>query len=96
MKENLSEEADLQQLQKNRLKHRKKSLIGYLNINSLRIKIADLRVIVKTLFLYYLIVTETKIDESFSASQFNVEGYEIRGRRDRDKYGGDLIEYVKD
>ena len=95
MKENLSEETGLQQLQEDRLKHRKNPLIGYLNINSLRNKITDLRVIMKTLSLDYLILRETKIDESFPTSQFNIEGYEIRVRRDRDKYGGGLIEFAR-
>ena len=95
MKENLSEERGLQQLQEDRLKHRKNPLIGYLNINSLRNKITDLRVIMKTLSLVYLILSETKIDESFPTSQFNAEGYDIRARRDSDKYGGCLIEFVR-
>ena len=95
MKENLFEETGLQRLQEDRLKHRKNLLIGYLNINSLRNKITDLRVIMKTLSLNYLILCETKIDESFPTSQFNIEGYEIRARRDRDKFGGGgLIEFV--
>ena len=42
LKENLSQETGLQQLQEDRLKHRKNPLIGYLNINSLRNKITDL------------------------------------------------------
>ena len=95
MRENLSEETGLQQLQEGRLKHRKNPLIGYLNINSLRNKITDLRLTMKTLSLDYLILGETKIDESFPTSQINVEGYEIRARRDRDKLGGDLIEFVR-
>ena len=95
MRGNLSDETGLQQLQEDRLKHRKNPLIGYLNINSLRNKITDLRVIMKTLSLDYLILSETKIDESFPTSQFNVEGYEIRARRDRDKFGGGLIEFVR-
>ena len=45
--------------------------------------------------LEYPILSETKIDESFSTAQFNVEGYEIRTRPDRDKYGGGLIEFVQ-
>ena len=95
LKENLSEETGLQQLQKDRLKH-KNPLIGYLNINSLRSKITGLRVIMKTLSLDdYLILSETKIEESFPTSQFNVEGYEIRARRDQDKYVGGLIEFVR-
>ena len=93
MKENLSEETGLQQLQKDRLKH-KNPLIDYLNINGLRSKITDL--ILKTLSLDdYLILSETKIDESFPTAQFNVEGYKIRARRDQDKYVGDLIEFVR-
>ena len=95
MKKNLSEETGLQQLQEDRLKHRKNPLIGYLNINSLRSKITDLRIIMKTLSLDYLILSETKIDESFPTSQFNVEAYEIRARHDRDKFGGGLIEFVR-
>ena len=95
LKENLSEETGLQQLQKDRLKH-KNPLIGYLNINSIRSKITGLRVIMKTLSLDdYLILSETKIEESFPTSQFNVEGYEIRARRDQDKYVGGLIEFVR-
>ena len=74
LNENLSEEIGLQQLQEDRLKHCKYPLIGYLNINSLRNKISDLRVIMKTLSLDYLILSETKIDEIFPTSQLNVEG----------------------
>ena len=36
----------------------------------------------------------TKLDESFPTGQFTLEGYEIR-RKDSDKYGGGLIEFVK-
>ena len=61
MRENLSEETGLQQLQEDRLKHRKNPLIvAYYNINSLRNKITGLRVIMKTLSLDYLILSETK------------------------------------
>ena len=38
---------------------------------------------------------ETKTDVSFRTAQFNIEGYEIRASRDRDKYGGSLIEFVR-
>ena len=72
----------LQQFQEDRLRHNKNPLTGNLNINSLRNKITDFRVIMKTLSLDYLILNETKIDESFLTAQFNVEGYEIRARHD--------------
>ena len=75
LEENLSEVTGLQQLQEDRLKYHKNPLIGCLNINSLRNKITGLRVIMKTLSFDYLILSETKIDESFSTAQINVEGY---------------------
>ena len=83
LKENLSEETGLQQLQEDRLKHHRNPLIGYLNINSLRKKITDLRVIMKTSSLDFLILTDNKTDESFPTAQFNVKGS-----------GGSLIESV--
>ena len=46
----------------------------------------------KTLSLDYLIF-KNKTDESFQTAQFDVEGYEIRARRD--KYGGGLTEFVR-
>ena len=36
-----------------------------------------------------------KLDESFLNAQFNLDGYEIRAWKDRNKFGGDLLEYVR-
>ena len=38
-------------------------MIGYLNINSLRNKIADLRIILQSLPLDYLVLSNTKLDK---------------------------------
>ena len=35
------------------------------------------------------------LDESFPNTQFNRKEFEISARRDRDKYGGGLIEFVR-
>ena len=70
-------------------------MIGYLNINSLRNKLVDLREIILEISLDYLVLSETKIDQSFPTAQFYIKGYEVRARRDRDKHGGGLIEFVK-
>ena len=86
---------DLQVLHHERLKHNKNAIIGYLNINSLRNKLTDLKVILKYLSLDYFILSETKLDESFPNAQFTLDGYEIRERRDRNKFGGGLTEYVR-
>ena len=48
----------------------------------------------KTLSLDYLVLIEIKLDESFPTTQFDAEGYEIGARRDWDKYGEALIEFV--
>ena len=90
-----SEKTDLQRLQDLRLHHRKNLLIGYLNINSLRNKISDLRVLLHDLQLEYFVISETKLDDSFPSAQFAIENYKIRARRDRDGHGGGLIRFVK-
>ena len=43
----------------------------------------------------YLVLSETKLDDSFPSAQFSIPDYEIRARRDRHKNGGGLIEFVK-
>ena len=82
-------------IRENRLKYVNNPLIGYLNINSLRNKIVDLREIILELSLDYLVLSETKIDQSFPTAQFYIKGYEVRARRDRDKHRGGLIEFAK-
>ena len=82
-------------IRENRLKYVKNLLVDYLNINSLRNKIVDLREIILELSFYYLVLSETKIDQSFHTAQFYMKGYEVRARRDRDKHMDGLIEFVK-
>ena len=45
--------------------------------------------------LDYFLVSETKLDSSFPSAQFHINEYEVRVRRDRDKNGGGLIEFVR-
>ena len=70
-------------------------MIGYLNINSVRSKIADLQIFIQNILLDYLVFSETKLDESFANAQFNLGDYKIRARRDRDKNGGGLIVFAR-
>ena len=81
-----SSTADLEMLQNDRLK---------LYINSLRNKLIDLGGILNDSPLGYLVISETKLDESFPNSQFKLNGYEVRARRDRHKHGGGLIKFVR-
>ena len=43
-----------------------------------------------------LIFTETKIDSSFSSSQFMIKGFSVLFRFDRNRSGGGVIVYVWD
>ena len=70
-------------------------MIGYLNINSLRNKIIDLREVLEHISLDYFVLREAKLDNSFPCAKFQISDYEIRARRDRNKYGGGLIEFDK-
>ena len=63
-----SSAADLEMLQDDRLKLLHNPLIAYLNINSLRNKVIDLGEILKDLPLDYMVISETKLDESFPNS----------------------------
>ena len=84
--------ADLEMLQNDRLKFLHNPLIAYLNINSLREKVIDSGKILKDLPLDYLVISETKLDESFPNFQFKLNGYGVRkARRDRHKHGGRLL-----
>ena len=73
-----------------RSNHRQEIIIGHLSINSIRNKFD----IMKPMLLDDIdifMVTETKLDDSFPASQFNVEGF----RLDRNKNGGDIILHIR-
>ena len=86
---------DCTDLKKDRLNYPRNTLIGYFNINSIRNKISDIRVIFGKLQLDYFVLSETKIDESFPSAQFNIHDYEIRNRRDKHKHEGRVIEFVR-
>ena len=69
--------AELHLLQKDKRQYLNNPLIGYLNINSVRNKIADVQIFIQNIPLDYLVLSETKLDESFPNAQFNLDGYEI-------------------
>ena len=70
-------------------------MIGYLNINNLWNKIIDLREVLKHISLDYFVLSETKLDNNFPCGKFRISDKEIRTRRNRNKYEGGLIEFVK-
>ena len=43
----------------------------------------------------FLVISETKLEDSFPSAQFSLPNYKIRARRDRDKNGGGLINLLR-
>ena len=66
-----------------------------MNINSLRNKFDALKTIISGK-IDILVITESKLDESFPTNQFLIEGFSLPFRRDRDLNGGGVIIFVRE
>ena len=47
------------------------------------------------IFLRFFVISETRLDDSFPDEQLTMSTYEIRTRRDRDKYEVGLSEFTR-
>jgi len=102
----MTEETCNQTIKENTIKHpsssmkdikaqnENKLIIAHLNINFLVNKFKPLEEIIKNK-VDIMMVSETKIDDSFPLTQFEIEGY-IQYRRDRDSQGGGIIIYIRE
>ena len=70
-------------------------MIGHLNINSIRHKFVELTELCKE-NLDVLLISESKIDDTFTTNQFRIEGFHAPFRYDRNKNGGGVMLYVKE
>ena len=70
-------------------------IIGQLNINSIRNKFSFLDELVKD-YLDILLISETKLDDSFTSNQFLLKGFSKPCRLDRSSNGGGLLLYIKE
>ena len=77
-----------------RSKFPKNLIIGHININSIRNKFEVLKSMLSEV-LDVLMITETKLDDSFPEQQFHIEGFNIPFRLDRNRHGGGLLLYVR-
>ena len=75
-------------------KNPKNLIMGHININSLRNKFESIKPIISPNF-YIFLVSETKLDESFSNNRFPISGYRMF-RQDRNCFGRDLCIYAKE
>ena len=68
-------------------------VIGHININSLRNKFESLKILIKG-NIDILVITESKLDESFPTQQFVIEDFSLPYRYDRN--GGGVMIYVRE
>ena len=78
-----------------RVKNLNKLIIGHLNINSLRNKFELLTHQIKD-NIDILMISETKLDESFPTSQFFMKGFSSPHRLDRNCNGGGILLYIRE
>ena len=69
--------------------------IAHLNINFLYNKFEGLKLLVQNK-IDILVLSETKLDDSYTTKQFMIEGFSSTFRADRNAHGGGLFIYVRD
>ena len=75
--------------------HRDRPIIAQLNINFLHPKFDPLIDLVKE-NVDVLMVSETKLDDTFTTAQFHIEGFQEPIRLDRNKNGGGIMVFIRD
>ena len=73
----------------------KNVLISYLNVNSIKHKIDEIKTTLSN-FIDVLILAETKLDKSHPTSEFSMNGFRTPFRRDRNRFGAGLLFYVNE
>ena len=88
---------DIQSSKTLRNKNKHNPFIAYLNVNSFRHKIHDVRNLISEIEPEVITISETKIDGTFPDAQFIIDGYQNPGLyiKDRNQHGGGLITYIK-
>ena len=90
------DELDASSILKNiKLENANRPVIAHLNINSIRNKIESLKLIIGN-NIDILLISETKLDNSFPAPQFIIDGYSPPYRIDKNCMSGGLLLYVRD
>ena len=70
-------------------------IFSTLNANSIPNKLDDIRITIAD-FVDILVITESKLDQSFPESQFFINRFSKPFRKDRNRHGGRLLMYIKD
>ena len=85
----------LNELRQLKGKNADRPVIAHLNINSIAPKFDGLQSLVKD-NLDLLLVSETKVDDSYPSAQFKIENYSKPIRLDRTRHGGGLMFFARD
>ena len=72
-----------------------KLIIAHLNIDSIRNKFDSLSFMIEN-NIDIMLVSETKLDDSFSSVQLKICGFSMPYRYDRDSVGGGILLYIRD
>ena len=78
-----------------KLDNHHKIVIGHLNINCVRNKFQGLRYLIEE-NIDILLLSETKLDDTFPDGQFFIDGFHAPYREDRTKKGGGLLLYIRE
>ena len=79
----------------NRKKHQNRLIFSTLNINSIPNKLDDIRTTTAD-FVDILVITESKLEQSFLEAQFFINRFSKSFRKDRNRHGGRLLMHIKE
>ena len=84
-----------EELKEVRKRHPQQFMCSYLNVNSFRYKFCSIKELWTTrIHVDMLIIAETKLDDTFTNSQFEVDNYHL-WRADRSSHGGGILVYLR-
>ena len=82
-------------LYKQKKSNHNRLIFSTLNANSIPNKLDDIRITIAD-FVDILVITESKLDQSFPESQFFINKFPKPFRKDRNRHGGRLLMYIKE
>ena len=82
-------------LKKLKIRNINRLIIGHLNINYIRNKFNSLKLLIKG-NVDILVITESKLDNTFPIQQFVIEGYNLPYRLDKNASSGGVIIYIRE
>ena len=88
-------ENDLWLLYKQKKSNHNRLIFSTLDANSIPNKLDDIRITIAD-FVDILVITESKLDQSFPESQFFINRFSKPFRKDRNRHGGGFLMYIKE